>query len=139
MAPKIRRSLCAFVIAAHSLLLCTCMWAPGNGSGSDDEQTDSFCLLVDTVAFLEPEIPSFSDSVLADVSLCLAAHDSAGVVALLDSACARLTVPAQADSSFMAEEYSQEIIAFMDSNRYEFNLLKVDIERFRRSLRQMFP
>ena len=115
------------------------MWAPGNGGGSDDEQADSFCLLVDPVAFLEPEIPSFSDSVLADVSFCLAAHDSAGVVALLDSACARLTVPAQADSAFMAEEYSQEIIAFMDSNRYEFNLLKVDIERFRRSLRQMFP
>ena len=139
MVSRLRRFFCASVIAVHSLLLCTCMWAPGNDGGSDDEQPDSFCLLVDTVAFLEPEIPTFSDSVLADVALCLSVHDSAGVVALLDSACVRLTVPARSDSSFMAEEYSQEIIAFLDSNRYEFNLLKVDIERFRRSLRQMFP
>ena len=115
------------------------MWVPRGDAHADDEQADSFCLLVDTVAFLEPEIPSFSDSLLADVTFYLSAHDSAGVVALLDSACVRLTVPAHADSSFMAEEYTQEIIAFLDSNRYEFNLLKVDIERFRRTLRQLFP
>ena len=139
MVPKIKRFFYASVIAAHSLWLGACMWAPGNDGGSDDGQSDSFCLLVDTVAFLEPEIPSFSDSVLADVAHCLSARDSAGVVTLLDSACARLTIPAQADSSFMAEDYSQEIIAFLDSNRYEFNLLKVDIEHFRRTLRQLFP
>ena len=115
------------------------MWVPGNDSEMDAKQYDSLCILVDTVAVLELEIPSFTDSVLADVAVRLSAGDSAGVVVLLDSVCARLTMPELADSSFIAEEYSREIIAFLDSSRYEFSVLKIDVERFRRSLRQLFP
>ena len=44
------------------------MWVPGNDSEMDAKQYDSLCILVDTVAVLEPEIPSFTDSVLADVA-----------------------------------------------------------------------
>lgn len=139
MVPKIRRFLCAFVIAAHSLFLCACVWAAGDDASSDDEQPDSFCLLVDTVAVLFPEIPTFSDSVLADVSRLLSAKDSSAVVALLDSACVRLVETAQQDSAFVAEEYSQELVAFLDSNRYEFSLLHIDIERIRRTLKQLLP
>lgn len=139
MVSRLRRFFCASVIAVHSLLLCTCMWAPGNDGGSDDEQPDSFCLLVDTVAVLFPEIPTFSDSVLADVSRLLSAKDSSAVVSLLDSACVRLVETAQQDSAFVAEEYSQELVAFLDSNRYEFSLLHIDIERIRRTLKQLLP
>lgn len=139
MIITIRRLLCSALVIVCSISLCTCMWAPGNDSEMDAKQYDSLCILVDTVAVLEPEIPSFTDSVLADVAVRLSAGDSAGVVVLLDSVCARLTTPELADSSFIAEEYSREIISFLDSSRYEFSVLKIDVERFRRSLRQLFP
>lgn len=129
--------LCFFILQA--MLWNACAWGSEESVEEEDAFLDSLSMEVDTVAYLEPEIPSFSDLLLADVAVSLANKDSLRVVLLLDSACAKLIRPVAADSLFEVEESSRDIIAFLDSSRYEFSTLRIDIERFKQPLRQLFP
>ncbi len=121
------------------MLWNACTWGSEEPVEEEDAFLDSLSMEVDTVAYLEPEIPSFSDLLLADVAVSLANKDSLRVVLLLDSACTKLTRPVAADSLFEVEESSRDIIAFLDSSRYELSTLRIDIERFKQPLRQLFP
>ncbi len=128
---------CLFILQA--MLWNACAWTSETHAEEEDAFLDSLSREVDTVAYLEPEIPSFSDLLLADVVASLANKDSIKVVHLLDSACVKLTRPVSADSLFEVEESARDVIAFLDSSRYELSTLRIDIERFKQPLRQLFP
>lgn len=113
------------------LLVSGCMWSPENVAGASGKDEEPFAYLVDTVAVLTPELPSFVDLELENISAYLRQHDTVRVVTAMDSLCLKLETLSGVDSLALKEEWERDVTIYLDSNKAEFRSLRIDVESFR--------